>query len=205
MEETTLVELDGFDQPSYADLLLDASRTTIRRAARRSGNIIRESTKRAPRLTDRHKAKLLQFARRNIRTHILEHGSLLRRKEVQFGRPRWISLLLAVLQKNPLVFGRRNFGGGSQMVWGAFCSSGIIYFYFLADIVRRIHFYAGQYMPVDQPLWLNSKNWPAGSPDLNPIENLWEIIVRQIYSNGKQLNNVEELKLRVIVEPCGPL
>ena len=61
-----------------ADLSLDASRMTIWRAATGSGNIVRESMKRAPRLTDRHKAERLQFARRNITTdwNTVRHFSL---------------------------------------------------------------------------------------------------------------------------------
>ena len=35
--------------------------------------------------------------------------------------------------------------------------------------------------------------WPAKSPDLNPIENLWGIIARQVYGHGKQYETKSEL------------
>ena len=35
--------------------------------------------------------------------------------------------------------------------------------------------------------------WPAYTPDLNSIENLWSHIVRNIYANGKTYGNVDEL------------
>ena len=36
-------------------------------------------------------------------------------------------------------------------------------------------------------------DWPACSPDLNPIENLWAIIKRSVYSNGKQYSSKNDL------------
>lgn len=37
-------------------------------------------------------------------------------------------------------------------------------------------------------------DWPACCPDLNPIENLWGIMVRSVYKHGKQYNSVQTLK-----------
>ncbi len=35
--------------------------------------------------------------------------------------------------------------------------------------------------------------WPPYSPDLNPIENMWSIIKRKVYANGKQFSSKHEL------------
>ena len=42
--------------------------------------------------------------------------------------------------------------------------------------------------------------WPARSPDPNPIENLWGILSRAVYKNGKQYNNIKELEKAIRVE-----
>ena len=36
--------------------------------------------------------------------------------------------------------------------------------------------------------------WPACSPDFNPIENLWRILSRKVYENGKQFEYTLDLK-----------
>lgn len=50
--------------------------------------------------------------------------------------------------------------------------------------------------------WLQDHNvelleWPARSPDLNPMENLWGILVRKIYAEGKQYATIDELKAAI--------
>ncbi|CAJ0949942.1 unnamed protein product, partial [Mesorhabditis belari] len=43
-------------------------------------------------------------------------------------------------------------------------------------------------------------DWPACSPDLNPIENLWGMLARRVYHNSTQYANVQALKDAIIRE-----
>ena len=44
-----------------------------------------------------------------------------------------------------------------------------------------------------EELKIDVLDWPAYSPDLNPIENLWSYMVRNIYANGRTFDDVDEL------------
>lgn len=39
--------------------------------------------------------------------------------------------------------------------------------------------------------------WPAPSPDLNPIENLWRDMARSVYGKGRQYHSMGELEASV--------
>ena len=41
---------------------------------------------------------------------------------------------------------------------------------------------------------INFLDHPACSPDLNPIENLWGLIVEKVYERGRQYSAISELK-----------
>lgn len=132
------------------------------------------------------------------------------------------------LRKGPRYFSRRNFGGGSLMVWGAFSALGKLDLAFTSSHMnsedyqevlqnhlipfknrfRRIPLLFQQdnaaiHVSRSTKAWFERKRitlfeHPARSPDLNPMENVWGILVRRIYANNKQYGSIQELKQAIL-------
>lgn len=128
------------------------------------------------------------------------------------------------LRKEKRFFSQRVKGGGSLMVWAGFCPAGKLQLAFVPHKLNSLRyqqvlnehllpFYQCRqramfmFMQDNAPChasrsthaWLADQNvptleWPSCSPDLNPIENLWGIIVRRIYADNKQYQSVDELR-----------
>lgn len=133
------------------------------------------------------------------------------------------------LRKDPQFFKKRNFGGGSLMLWAAFSMHGRTHLCkcdgrmdskkYINMLETELITFTDDKMDGDfifqqdnaaihvsrqSRAWFQEKDidlldWPACSPDLNPIENLWGILVRRVYANGRQFATVPELYVAVCI------
>lgn len=131
------------------------------------------------------------------------------------------------LRKEKRIFSKRNFGGGSLMVWGAFCADGLLRLSFPSCRMNSVEYQkvlesslipflcqkkkkyvfqqdnAAIHVSSSTKEWFKEQKlevleWPARSPDLNPIENLWGCLAREVYKDCKQFATVSELETAVI-------
>jgi len=124
----------------------------------------------------------------------------------------------------------RQNGGGSVMIWAAIGWNGRTRIHFVDGILNAdgyINVLATSLLPslghfaVNPPIfqqdnasihsarvtraWLEASNidvlpWPAKSPDLNPIENLWGKLTQMVYAGGRQFQSKQALKDAIVRE-----
>lgn len=134
------------------------------------------------------------------------------------------------LRTEDRLLSRRQKGGGGVMIWGSFSSKGCSTLAFLDgrqnsnDYCYVLENHLLPFTSQNHPEgfifqqdnasihksnvtmnWLESQNidvmpWPARSPDLNPIENLWGVLSRRVYANGRQFSSISELRAAIQAE-----
>lgn len=126
------------------------------------------------------------------------------------------------LRKEELLFTTRSQGGGSVMIWASFGWNGQSDICFietrlkangyqnvlknhLINIAKKIGGQEWIFQQDNAPIhrakvnisWfkrnkINVLPWPSLSPDLNPIENLWGLLARKVYADGRQFKTIKD-------------
>lgn len=203
------------------------SKETIRCCLKRNGNVVYTQLRSAPRLTETHKRNRLEFVSRNKRrlwTKVIFSDE----KRFNLDGPDGNRFYWHDLRKEKEYFPRRNFGGGTVMVWAAFHAEGKLPLAFTsarmdADEYQQLletHLLpflqqnAGQGWVFQQDnapphasrstkgfLRRNSVevlDWPACSPDMNPMENIWGHLVRKIYEHNQTYSSLQGLRSAIL-------
>lgn len=214
-----------------ANLNLSQSKSTIWRALHSSGEMQHMKMRRTPRLLEHHKTTRLNWARETM-SWSTEWKKVIFSDEKKWNLdgPDGSRCYWHDLRKEPLVFSKRHFGGGSVMTWAAFGWNGKTEMVFVdgrMDSNKYQQLLQTNLLPAARAIggrnwifqqdnapchassstkeWFHEKNirvlnWPALSPDLNPIENLWGILTRRVYRNGRQFQSLDDLRKSITEE-----
>lgn len=214
-----------------ADLNLNCSAKTVLRVLQNDPNMVFWKHRSKPPLTPVHQARRLEFAWQQVSRGGSKWADIIFSDEKKWNLdgPDGCHFYWHDLRRTPEVFSRRQHGGGSVMVWGAFCSRGQIALTFVEGRQDAAAYQdlLGEHLLPNVPLvvdgewtfqqdnapshsagsttdWFEANEvsvlrWPARSPDLNPIENLWGWMVRRVYADGRQFESAASLRAAIVL------
>lgn len=207
------------------ELQLDQSARTVRRVLNRCPSVIFKKYKSRPPLNELHKEARFAFAEKSIRDRI-DWSKIVWSDEKKFNLdgPDGIRYYWHDLRNEPKYLSRRAYGGGSLMIWGAFVGDKLLDLVvvegkmnsakYIAMLDKHLRPFmkrgwtfmqdgASIHRSDETKTWLEKQKipvigWPAHSPDLNPIENVWGTLTRAVFANGRQFKTKVELKTEII-------
>jgi transposase len=206
------------------ELQLPIKRRRVQQILSTSETIVYTKLQRKPQLKAQHRTARLEFAKKNMHMdQVWKKVIFSDEKKFNLDGPDGFSYYWHDLRHNDPPKLSRNFGGATVMVWAAFCANAKTPMCFIStkmnsekytDLLEEVlipfleeNFIFQQdnaSIHVSGPTrqWFQQKNielleWPAYSPDLNPIENLWGILAREVYKHGRQFATVAELKIKI--------
>uniref|UniRef100_A0A8R1HYW8 HTH_Tnp_Tc3_1 domain-containing protein n=1 Tax=Caenorhabditis japonica TaxID=281687 RepID=A0A8R1HYW8_CAEJA len=195
------------------ELNLCVCRSTVHNVINRSNTIVRQKMMKVPKMTSEHKEKRLKFVKVNMATK-WENIVFSDEKKWNLDGPDGNRSYWRDIRKDPQMFSKRNFGGGSLIIWGAFCNGKKLDLQFITTKENSVS-YQSTLQKAIVPFFRNRRNThifqqdnasihvsnsTRDYPDLNPIENLWGILARRVYRHGKQFNTIQDLKVAIKAE-----
>jgi transposase len=210
------------------ELDLPIKKTAAWNIIKQSGRLKYSKRQKTPALTQQHIAARLAWAQQYM-PWTTEWTNVVFSDEKKFNLdgPDGYQHYWHDLRKEPQLCTRRNFGGGSLMLWAGFSMYGKTplakcdtrmnsqkYIDMLDDVLIPFtdDLMDGDFVFQQDNAAIHvsrlSKTWfedkdielldhPPCSPDLNPMENLWGILARAVYSNGRQYSSVNQLYVAV--------
>lgn len=206
------------------ELQLPCTSRTVRNVLQKNPNVRYAKVKSHLPLTKQHKTDRVEFAKKHVSFGTQwEDVVFSDEKKFNLDGPDGFRYYWHDIRKDKALFTKRQFGGGSAMVWGGFAAKGttpIVFMQCKTNSQTYLDILAENLLP-EAPLitsgeylfqqdnasihvsaasksWFQANSvklldWPARSPDLNPMENLWGILAREVYKNGTQYKNKHDL------------